>query len=53
MKLRSEMPRQTAVLHVRMYPEELADIKKAARNAGKSIADWVRERVVPKAKKAA
>jgi uncharacterized protein (DUF1778 family) len=50
MKLRSEVPRQTAVLNVRMYPEELEFIRKAAKGAGKSIADWVRENLLRKAR---
>ena len=50
MRLRSEVPRQTAVLNVRMYPDELDSIRKAAKSAGKSIADWVRENLLRKAK---
>lgn len=51
MRLRSEIPRQTAVLNVRMYPQELEQIRKAARSAGKSIAEWVRENLLQKSKK--
>jgi hypothetical protein len=31
-----------------MYPEELDSIRKAAKVAGKSIADWVRENLLRK-----
>jgi predicted HicB family RNase H-like nuclease len=46
MRLRSEVPRQTAVLNVRMYPEELDAIRRAAKRAGQSIAEWVRENLL-------
>jgi uncharacterized protein (DUF1778 family) len=49
MRLRSEVPRQTAVLNVRMYPEELDAIRKAAKRAGQSIADWVRANLLRRA----
>jgi hypothetical protein len=44
---------QDATLSIRLYRTELEAVKKAAENAGKSIADYVRDRVVPKSKKAA
>jgi len=44
---------QDATLSIRLYRTELEAVKKAAENAGKSIAEYVRERIVPKIKKAA
>ena len=53
MSLRAEVPRQDVLLTCRMYRRELETIKKAAKNAGKSVSDWVRESLLLRAKRAA
>jgi Mobilization protein NikA len=47
MRTRQEIKLQTAVLHVRMYPEELEEIRRCAVNCGMSVSAWARTQLVP------
>jgi hypothetical protein len=47
MRLRKELPRQTAILQVRMYDWEKAQLVDQANKAKQSLSDWVRERLFP------
>lgn len=42
---------QDATLSIRLYSDELATIKKAAKTAGKTLAEWVREVTAKAAKR--
>lgn len=43
MPLRDDYQAQTATLSIRLRPEELENIKKAAKKADKSVAAFVRD----------
>jgi len=49
MRLRDEVPRQTATLSIRLYDHELSHIKKAAKLLRLSLAKFVRDSLVQRA----